>query len=138
MESVEIRKENVHSLFFKNTGMPKKEALYTAIDIAKKLKIDIDNLDGAERHYCLNLINSTIFAEYRKQCRDSNILWVDCRVPDERYVYHGFTHNTDLIEDSLMRMKKRGKSAAIEYNNAKRILESSGYCLLPDGSITKS
>jgi len=129
METAEISKSRVQNLFFKRNGMPKKEALYTAVDIAENLSLDLDSMEPHERHYCLNLINSNIFQAYRNECIDSHVLWVDCKIPDQKYVYHGFTHNEKLVQNSIQRMKRRSKQQAIAYNQALSIALENGYNL---------
>ena len=101
-----ITVNNIRPIFFeKKNGMPKKESLHSVINIANYLKINIDK-NKAERAYKLNLINACL-RSLRVQCRERNTLWLDIKLPDRKYVLHGFTQNKEYFEYNLLRCIER-------------------------------
>jgi hypothetical protein len=118
MEAITVKK--IKPIFFQN-GLPKKDCLKDVIEIAKDLKVKINKTNKAERAYFLNLINACLKA-IRDLCREHHINWIDAKIPNMKYIKHGFTNNIDIIENSLDRCKNRKINHEIIYKKVKAIV----------------
>jgi hypothetical protein len=118
METITINK--IRPIFF-NNGLPKKECLKDVIEISKSLGIKINKLNKSERAYQLNIINACLKA-IRDVCRDHHINWLDVKVPEQKYVKHGFSNNTDYISNSTERCKIRMIQHKVIYKKVKEIV----------------
>ena len=90
-------------VFYKNSGLPKKEKLITALEAVKTAGYKIPENIYEYKHFMH--VTYSVLNAIMKQAREHNILMVAVKL--SKYVHYGFTQDRDKIESSFKRIESR-------------------------------